>query len=132
MLSLATISLLHRHAVLAKSLKLKMREYLALRLAGRDLFESPRRPWPSSAGAPGQGVAVQDCGARLPVPPSLGAGQGAAPAEDATLLLLEALQKELLKIVADTQPVEAPTIDILRAGSRSSSSRLPSIWPRIS
>ena len=116
-LSLAKISVFYRHALLAKSLKLKVREFLALKiLVGADPFNDPAAT-----------VAFVETARRAKASPFTIAelnylfrhvsdpGKGPAPAEDATIILLEALQKDLLKIVADTEPVTDPTSDILRS-----------------
>jgi peptidoglycan hydrolase-like protein with peptidoglycan-binding domain len=116
-LDLGKISLLYRHTLLAKSLKVKIREFLALKvLAGADLFTEPaatvafveraRRVKASSFK-----IAELNYLFRHVSEP----GKGIAPAEDATIILLQALQKDLLKVVADTQPVADPTSEMLRS-----------------
>ena len=116
-LDLAKISLLYRHALLAKSLKLKVWEFLALKvMAGADPF-----------GGPTATVAFVDRARRAKASPFKIAelnylfrhvsepGKGIAPAEDATIILLETMQNDLLKIVADTEPVADPTSEFLRS-----------------
>jgi peptidoglycan hydrolase-like protein with peptidoglycan-binding domain len=116
-LTLAKISNLYRHALLAKSLKLKVREFLALKvLVGVDLFNDPASTVAfveRARGAKASPFTIAELNYlfRHVSDP----GKGPAPAEDATIILLEALQKDLLKIVADTEPVTDPTSDILRS-----------------
>ncbi len=116
-LSLVKISLLYRNALLAKSLKLKTREFLALKAqAGADQFTDPGATVAFAARArlakasPFK-IAELDYLFRHMSEP----GKGPAPAEDATIILLMALQKDLLKIVADTKLVDDPTSEMLRA-----------------
>jgi hypothetical protein len=116
-LNLARISLLHRHALLSKSLKLKVREFLALKiLAGADPFTDPSTT-----------MAFVERARRVKASPFKIAelnylfrhvsqpGKGVAPAEDATIILLETMQKDLLKIITETQPVTDPSSEFLRS-----------------
>jgi len=116
-LTLARISALYRNALLAKSLKLKIREFLALKvLAGTDPFDNPAAT-----------IAFVERAQRAKESPFKIAelnylfrhvsepGKGAAPAEDATIIILQSLQKDLLKVVAETQPVADPTSEALRS-----------------
>jgi peptidoglycan hydrolase-like protein with peptidoglycan-binding domain len=116
-LNLANISLLYRHALLARSLKLKMRDFLPLKvMAGADPFTDPAAT-----------VTFVEKAHRVKESPFKVTelnylfrhiselGKGVAPAEDATLILLQSLQKDLLEIVSETQPVPDPTSEMLRS-----------------
>ena len=116
-LNLAKVSLLYRHALLARSLKLKVREFLALKaLAGTDPFTDPTATLAfverarQVRASPFKIAELNYLFRHLAEP-----GKSIAPAEDATIILLETMQKDLLKILVETQPVANPTSEFLRS-----------------
>ncbi|MGH9755501.1 MAG: neuraminidase-like domain-containing protein [Blastocatellia bacterium] len=116
-LSLANISALYRDALLAKSLKLNIREFLALKvLAGGDPFDNPASTVAfvekarQAKASPFKLAELNYLFRHVSEP-----GKSAAPAEDATIILLQSLQKDLLKVVAETQPIADPSSEALRS-----------------
>lgn len=116
-LNLSNISSLYRHALLAKSLKLKIRDFLVLKvLTGTDPFANPdaTRAFVERArrvkASQFKITELNYLFRHISEP-----GKGVAPAEDATIILLQSLQKGLLKIVLVTEPVVEPTSEMLRS-----------------